>query len=323
MSKQLSFDKVETVLHNSKDLEAQCIVITGNGLHAQKKIFVLLTYRPPGGNSSFAVNFVKEKVELLDNNQNEIVLIGDLNWNCINENVYITEICNELGLTQVIDPPTRITSDRNSLLDVVMTNIKNIAYCGCINCNVSDHLPVFVIKKRIAPRDEFEFIYKWSYRDYDYDTFCDILCDLDWSIINLLNDVNLAWGMLYKGLLEEVNKMCPYKNFRVKKNRPIWYDNTLCNLARERDILLRIYCRGDSSNIDSYMKMVSKRKEFNRAVKTAKSRFYNDQINQCKGDPKNFWKLLGDLLGKDTVQTIDKVFYPVQIYYVTKMKQLM
>lgn len=55
---------------------------------------------------------------------------------------------------------------------------------------------------------------------------------------------------------------------------------------------------------------MTKRKEFNRLVRKAKGNFYNEQILHCRGDPKNFWNLIGDLLGNEQAKEIDCVFLP-------------
>lgn len=56
--------------------------------------------------------------------------------------------------------------------------------------------------------------------------------------------------------------------------------------------------------------MSNQRKEFNKAVKEAKSKFYNEQINQSRTDPKIFRKLIEELLGKSSQKVIDRVFLP-------------
>lgn len=136
------------------------------------------------------------------------------------------------------------------------------------------------------------------------------LAKLDWTVLDLLNDVNTAWSMLYKGMMVEVEKLCPYKEFRVRKNKPIWFTGELSSLGRERDIILRNYRRGGSTNNNLYNELVTKRKDFNRLVRAAKSNFYNDQILHSRGDPKNFWNLFGDLLGSEQTKEIDCVFIP-------------
>lgn len=65
-------------------------------------------------------------------------------------------------------------------------------------------------------------------RNYDVDNFSERLSDLDLSIIDLLDD---------------------------RKNRPLWYNTIICNLANDRDILQRNYRRTGSSNKAIYARI--------------------------------------------------------------------
>lgn len=245
VNNRLSYQENSQVLYNSKDLEMQGITLKGNGLHAQKHMDIFTVYRPPGGDDNIAKNVIIEKVQLVTEGSNsEVIILGDLNWDCLMGNKSINDLCDELNLKQIIEHPTRITFNKTSLIDVILTNIKNLAYNGCININVSNHLPVFIIKKRLAKPFELEIIKKRMFKNYDTDILGDNLVELDWSVLDLLNDVNIAWSMLYKGLLVEVEKLCPYKEFRVRKNKPIWFTGELSSLGRERNITLRNYRRG-------------------------------------------------------------------------------
>lgn len=80
-----------------------------------------------------------------------------------------------------------------------------------LNYGISDHLPIFMVKRRQSWNKEFEYLYKRSFRNYDKETLYNKLHELDWTILDLLEDVNLAWSMIYKGILNIVNDHCPYK----------------------------------------------------------------------------------------------------------------
>lgn len=200
-----------------KDIEIQCIRINGNDQpHPQKPIIVVLVYRPPGGDNEKAADIISEKLNEMSNLENaEIVILGDLNWDCLSgvngTGKYIGKLCEEFGLDQIIECPTRISFTKNTLLDVIMTNVRNISHSGCVNINLSDHLPVFFIKKRLSVPVEFEYVTKRSFKNYNSEIFGEILADIDWSVIDLLRDVDLVWDMVYKGLLKEVDSLCPYR----------------------------------------------------------------------------------------------------------------
>lgn len=180
-------------------------------------------------------------------------------------------------MQQIIDQPTRLTYNRESLLDVMLTNVKNIAQTGVINYGISDHLPVFLVKKRQHDKPE-QYIYKRSFKNYDVDTLDEKLHEIDWSILDLLVDVNLAWSIVYKGLLKLVDSMCPFKNFKVRVDRPVWYNCELAALERERDILTRNYKRDKVKKPEKYTEMVVVRKRFNKLLREFKQNFFKNQI---------------------------------------------
>ena len=60
-------------------------------------------------------------------------------------------ICKNVGLTQLINTPTRITPDRRSILDLYFTNCPHIADSGVTSTNISDHAQIYATKKK-APQ---------------------------------------------------------------------------------------------------------------------------------------------------------------------------
>lgn len=130
INKRLNYEKLPGMI-NRKDLELMCIILNGDGLHSQRKICVALAYRPPGGESNVAVTSIGDFIQQLnDTYKYKTVLLGDLNWDCLNDNENISELCNTFGLAQVLDSPTRITHNRKTLLDVILIDMKNLAHCG-------------------------------------------------------------------------------------------------------------------------------------------------------------------------------------------------
>lgn len=63
---------------------------------------------------------------------------------------------------------------------------------------------------------------------------------MDWSILDLLDNVDTMWGMVHKALIYEIDEMCPYNFVKVRKFRPIWFTSAhaLSEISRERDNLL-------------------------------------------------------------------------------------
>ena len=65
---------------------------------------------------------IKQLVENLDAENKETILVGDFNCDLLPDNktsftIRLVDIINLFQLTQVIEEPTRITSDTQTLLD--------------------------------------------------------------------------------------------------------------------------------------------------------------------------------------------------------------
>lgn len=158
---------------NIKDVEIQSAILLGRKDHqAHKPILIVLMYRPPNGNSIVANNTIIDYIkDINEYEKKEIVIMGDLNWDIADDaNIgckFINEIAECFSLEQIVKVPTRIALNSSTLIDVILTNVRNIAYSGCINYQVSDHYPVYLVKKRLPNIKE----YKRSFRAYDRVTF--------------------------------------------------------------------------------------------------------------------------------------------------------
>lgn len=209
VNNRINFDTLTCLHYSDKDVEIQGVMLTGNEQsNVQKPILLVLVYRPPSGNGDIVPDIIKDKLQQInDIEKKEIIILGDFNWHCSGSrsNPHINNLCDELNLEQIIEHSTRVSYNREMLMDVIMTNVKNISYSGCINDSTSIHLPVFLVKKRQRNILELYYICKRSFENYDRDVFADKLAELDWSVLELLCDVNLAWQMVYKGLLAELN----------------------------------------------------------------------------------------------------------------------
>ena len=88
----------------------------------------------------------------MNNEGKQCIIIGDLNIDGlkITQNQHVKNFQNgllELNYNPVITLPTRIVDDRGSTIDHININIKNndLIQAGNIYCDISDHLPNFLI----------------------------------------------------------------------------------------------------------------------------------------------------------------------------------
>ena len=82
-------------------------------------------------------------------NCNRLYLCGDFNINLLDHNYnkhvkYFIDSIYSLGCRPLIDKPTRVTNDNNSLIDNIFTNNNySHKYNGILLNDISDHYPIF------------------------------------------------------------------------------------------------------------------------------------------------------------------------------------
>ena len=133
-------------------------------------------YRPP--NSSFAEGIEKlsdSVMKTLDIIKGELVIVGDLNVNYNARHTPAVKLLKhferEFHLTQLINTSTRYGNKNSTCLDLIFTNMNHIVSSGTINAAITDHLPVFVIKKKQKIISTASFIKARSFTKYDKQIF--------------------------------------------------------------------------------------------------------------------------------------------------------
>ena len=97
------------------------------------------------------------------------------------------------GLSQTIKNTTRYSRDKDSILDVFITNSNNIYDVGVCDINISDHQMILMTKgksKTIPKKCTFT---GRSYRNYNKNDFQASLVNGYWDEFDRSNDVTEKW----------------------------------------------------------------------------------------------------------------------------------
>ena len=107
----------------------------------------------------------------LHTEKNEVIILGDLNINLLQNGKYTLNIKNsssseivtphpllkqykqfisDFGLTQLIKNPTRVTCETSTLIDHILINSdEKISQCGVIDIGISDHQMIYCTRKLV------------------------------------------------------------------------------------------------------------------------------------------------------------------------------
>ena len=214
-------------------LEATWIDITIKS----QKLLIGSIYRPPDS-SSFLSTFASTMDRIWLRRSN-IILLGDFNFNLLashrDTNSKLPswgfrQLLNKFNLKNVIDQPTRITDNSESLIDLIISSdTSKIYHHGACNLGISDHHLIYAVinLKRKQQRPNLKSIY--DYKNVDVNALRQDFAAAPWSICNIfddLDDATWAWEYLYKDIVKShlrsrVVKMrsnsLPWMNSSIRK----------------------------------------------------------------------------------------------------------
>ena len=265
----------------------------------QKNIVVFNVYRPPSGK----VDEFLERLELACENEasvtnKELVFLGDYNINYSAKRSPDTKKLvtwqNRLGLSQRIKTTTRASNKSCTLIDLIITNIEHCSASGTIDLHISDHVPVYLIKKKVnLHRTSVPFKGR-SYIGYTKELLCDNLTNEIKTKFRNTQDPNECWELMEQFLTKFLDKFCPIKSFRTKENTPAWISHDIITLSKDRD---SAWVRAKlSGREEDWAQAKQLRNWANNAIKAAKSDYLNNELKNNKHDPKKFWRNIKEVL---------------------------
>ena len=78
-----------------------------------------------------------------------------------------------------------------------------------------------------------------SFKKYTADNFCDKLNDVKFPNYSEFYDVNNAFVDFSDKLMQAVDGIAPYREFRVKAHTEDWFDSEIMERIKNRDKLLK------------------------------------------------------------------------------------
>ena len=135
---------------SSNDIEVTTICIKRP--HT-RPLYLTSTYRPPNGNCVKAVEHLDNLMKCLPNlDKADLIMGGDFNIDFSKSRKENTKKLKHLStkytLTHYIKNPTR-QIENDSIIDLIFADCRFVQYTGVLTWNLSDHLPTYMIVKKI------------------------------------------------------------------------------------------------------------------------------------------------------------------------------
>ena len=283
----------------TKDLEQLWVLLEKPNV---RKIATCILYKPPTGDVETALKELTVSIEFIQSVHDvEFVIMGDMNVNYRDRHSKCFEFLKEFeraqNLKQMISEPTRITVRSKSTIDLIWTNMAHVSNSGTLNRILSDHMPVYIIKKKERERTEFKYCNGRSYKNYvKHDFIEDIRNHYKWRDYWLCtkNPENL-WEIMETIILECAEYHCPQKRMKFRDNSPSWISKEIVEELYYKDDLYKYACITGKECDWNIFRVQNKRVK--KLILEAKEEYTKDLLEQTDGNPRKFWRCINEISG--------------------------
>ena len=214
-----------------------------------KEITCGTIYRSPQHNkeafSQFFCHF-KNTLTSLDKSKNKCFIMGDFNIDLLdvkNENTetYV-ESMSDYNFYPLVNKPTRITKDRCSCIDHILTNmIGSQIESAIIAHEISDHLPVIQVSNVGLPLLKYKNN-EWCFSQPNLRKFYQSQETKAFEDVQNMSDPDDSFEVFMKEINPLLVQCFKYKKKQIKSDmRCVWYDRELLLLSRKKDRLYKVY----------------------------------------------------------------------------------
>lgn len=230
------------------------------------------------------------------NDIEHFVILGDLNVNLLRtypSSKFLKELLVQHECVQLVEHPTRVTDNCESLLDIVITSLYNaVSVVQVLPLCFSDHNVVTCsIDIKCEKPAQLTKVVR-SFKHFYHDAFLDDASLYSWDLIYSLDSLEEKVDHFNYGLISLFDKHAPLKTVKVNTNKPYnpWFTDTLKTL---KTLVRRAWSKYTSSGIDSDRRYYCDlRNYYNAAVVREKRAYFSSKINSCSRDSRCLWRQL-------------------------------
>ena len=298
-------------ISSSKDSETIFCKIK---LKGKKPLIIGCVYRPPDYDLEQSRKIVSEIYSIMNRNKKAVFWFGgdfnipDINWKSqeIQGNQYLKDInslflemSQDLGLSQIVDIPTRGTS----ILDLFFTNNPDFVKDCSLIAGLGDH-EIVLVKTSLQPfrkKPVKRTIHLWT--KVDEANIKKETKDLRKRFLEEFSptdDPNRMWNFYKKEVIKIIEKNVPSKTTSTKAHQP-WITTETKRLIRKKNRWhKKVKLSGSGKDAKMYRKIKS---ETQRVCRRAHDKYVNDMFSADSSN-KKMWSYIKKI-GQDLVGISD------------------
>ena len=238
----------------------------------------------------------------------EVIVFGDFNIDLLKHKPKWKQTYTMHGLEQLIDRPTRVTEQTETLIDHIYVTTKQYITEVCVpEYGISDHYPICLTwlnkRSKIPKIGHKEISYRCFSKFNEHDFLMDLL-NSDLEYVYQIRNPDEAVEFWTQTFISVYNKHAPFQKKRVKHvTKPPWVTKEIDKEIHYRDLLLKTGKRDlfkMQRNKVTSMKRKAKRQYFQKLVVSRK-------------DSRQVWKAINLLTNKHVSKTQQVTNIPADI----------
>ena len=288
--------------------------------NSNQPLTVGVVYRPPSGNIKNFNLQIEKILDKLNEINSDTIVCGDFNINLFKndsnksnfENIFFG---NCFIPTISIATHEKPGCDPSCIDNMFVSNIDNVVGSGVLHeIKVSHHNPTicfYDMKIDIDSDDDKESMPKFDYCESNIIHFNDTMIQ-KLAIESYTPDEKgfSEFAQCIHETIDECFKIDPTTYSKSRRNRLAnpWITNGLIQSVNYKNFLYEKWKRSKNKknrlgDQNLYEKYKDYRRRLTNLVKGAKSKFYNNKFDQCKGNSKKTWELINELRGKSKTKS--------------------
>jgi len=255
------------------------------------------------------------------NKENKVsYVMGDFNIDLLKDDSHspthnYLDFIYSMSLIPTIYKPTRITENTATLIDNILTNANNPVESAILVTNISDHLPTILVSDLSCemPDDKQtsrqKHIYKRKYTNDNVEYFKQELKKVKWNDIFVDSNVNSDYDIFVQKFNELLDKCIPLRKCTPNNKRDPrspWITKCILKSINTKNKLYKKYLSSPTST--NLNKFKTFRNKLNSVIKKSKSSYFSEKFQKAKGDMRQTWKTINNVMGRGKKQNLPNKF---------------
>ena len=262
-----------------------------------RSLILAVVYRPPSVPVS-SLEYIDSNLFDLASDVDDVIVLGDFNVNLLKPAIpggrKIRELCDIHDLEQLVDRPTYICNNAESILDLVMVRQRHkVKYIDqVIQPGISHHNFIFLVYDEFVPKHTANYVTTRNWKRLDLNAFNEDAVKAPWHLIYNEANINNMVATFNNVINHLLDVHVPLVTFKAKKSPSPWLNDDIISIMKKRDRAKSIF--NQTKLTMHWEKYKILRNKVKKAVRNAKVKTFDDCINNEKST-RMFWSHLKKL----------------------------